>query len=338
MFLNRAEYMLTDDPSFNTTIQSLIAPMPTMLHLPTPSEKKALELEPDGAAYGKATVELMFGRMLLAPPTNPVDKLIETALDVKQTSLAVVESKRGDSVMQIRANARMVLKQLDEKPKHPHMREAEWNNLIMIILGYPLPSTITDLTLTTLIPPGARGVRVLHGLENLTRLVLPYCDITDATLEGLMPDLVHMPRLTLLDLTRNSLTSSADLVPLATRMQSLETLLLKQNKSMGGHSFTGLFHSLMEMGKHATIKTIDMSYNDFDGEGLTFIYIAGWKTPDATLILPNIFDEETVAGIESLMPDGSTLRLEGVNMDHGSGWARSNVFDKLFIGDEDGDW
>jgi hypothetical protein len=350
------EFIDLEDSLINSraSVPQLFA-LPSLLDMPTPAQKRELALNADGAAWGTAFVEALTGaRRLTAPlpPANPVDDAITRLLDSldldprppqqiggerprdddeKANTLAVTTTGRQQAAVastadEVRRNALQVMAKLDEKPKHEYMSADQWKTGVMIFLSTPLPPTITHLTLRMLFPP-AQPIRALSCLSLLETLSLQHCDITDATLEELMLDFVHMRHLRSIDLTRNRLSDGALFRPMAEQMPSLETLLLPYNNT-GGRAFTGLFEGLAESGNEV-LKTIDFSYNPFQAEGLSFFGITGWKARDATLRLPNIFDRETVAGIESLMPDGSTLCLEGVNRDDGYGWSRAAVAARL---------
>ena len=202
------------------------------------------------------------------------------------------------------------MRQLDAKPKHEFMTFVQWRNGVESFLSTPLPPQLANLKLQVRFPPQLSKIRVLSGLRNLETLRLLYCDITDATLEALMPDLTHMPQLRVLDLERNHITSHADLGPIAECMPLLEELKLKYNDEAGGPAFTSLFSKLAYSG-NPVLRDVDFSYNDFNLSGASFHYISGWMAERAELTLPNVFPRDIITEIESFMPDGSTLCFEG---------------------------
>ena len=332
-FLNRdEEYLRLDFPTLE---------LPSMLRMPTRAQRLAMEIEEDGRVWGSAFPSAITGQQLIAPSVNPVDAVIDSVLDAHLTNIggsnttaAALTLGQRQSEQQpmtreeVRRSSALTMRMLDQTPKNQFMTPYQWRSGIMLFLASPLPRGLTSLTLRTLFPRNPdRTMRVLSGLAWLKTLILQFCDITDATLARLMPDLVHMPKLQTLDLTRNSLTDRADLRPLGEQITSLETLVLQFNQT-GGMAFTSLFDGIVES-SNITLTKIDFSENPFQPEGLSFFGLTKWKAPNATLVLPNIFDVETVGRIESLMPDGSTLILEGVNRDFGSNWTQAAAVARL---------
>jgi hypothetical protein len=329
-FLDDEKYRLPDYTAFNEGLRAQAVRLPTMLHLPTPEEKRQELLDADGRQWGRAFAELMTGRQLPEPKINLLEAAIQSitsrtnSLNIANgegqpstilTDLAILVPRPPPqqqllSPAEVRAKAGAVMRQLDAKPKHEFMTALQWREALTSFLSNPLPPQLAKLSLQVLFPPPPIKIRVLSGLRNLETLRLLYCDITDATLEALMPDLTHMPQLRVLDLERNHITSHADLGPIAECMPSLEELVLKYNDEAGGPAFTSLFRGLAESG-NTTLRKVNLSYNNFNLGGVFFRYISGWMTERAVLILPNVFSRDIITKLESLMPDGSTLCFEG---------------------------
>jgi hypothetical protein len=311
-FLRRDDaYLLPDDPAFNDGLRAQLVSLPGM---PTPREREQLALEAEFQAWGAAFVEAVASRQLALPPPplNTADQLFlgpAAVEEIQQQQLVVSDNIRSRAIQTMNR-----IEAKKDKPFHNYMTAREWESGIMLFLSRPLPPAIAALTLTMVFPQGPRiahPIRVLDGLDHLETLSLPYCAITDAALDALIhPDLC-LPRLRTLDLTRNSLTPGANLAALPQRLPALETLVLRQNTLMGGPAFTGLFEHLAGS-TTAVLATVDLAYNDLETQGLRFAPLADWRAPNATLILPDIFSPAEVQRLEALMPDGSTLCLEGM--------------------------
>lgn len=344
-FLKEEKYQV--GRKFNDDLAALFPSLPKMLGVESPMQKRQAEIEDDGRRFGILVAEATTGikvPTVVDPFQAKIDSVLNQALlggggggAAAVTTVAVAQAQQQQLTRaQVRENAVMELARMNEVPKFQYMTEREWTEGIEILTSTELPSTLVKLSLRMLFPTAtsATPIRILSGLDNLRELCLAYCGIDDAILVKITPNLVEMPVLEILDLTRNNLTD-ANLRPIVEGMTSLTTLVLQRNK-LNGASVARLFDGLVVEPKDKlhTLSHINLSYNPFYGGGLSFIGLTAWKPKEAaTLHLPNIFPPDIVEALERIMPDGSTLLLEGEFPENRSAYEPDAMLTLLY-GDE----
>ena len=316
-FMKGEEYQL--DAAFNDGLAAQFIQLPGTLRMETPMQKRRDEMEADGRCFGKFISEVSTGvevrdAITVSDPFQTMlDSLLNQALLGNAAVTTTTQAPQQLTKLQVRENAALGLAKMREVPKYQYMTEKQWTKSIEVITNKTLPPTLVSLSLVMLFPPAVSTIRIriLSGLDNLVELRLAYCGIDDAILDKIMPDLIHMPVLGILDLTRNNLID-ANLHPIVERITSLTTLVLTHNR-LSGNTVGRMFDAFVKEDANLhTLSHIDLSYNPFYGHGLSFLGITAWKPAEtATLHLPNIFPSDIVGALEAIMPDGSTLYLEG---------------------------
>jgi hypothetical protein len=332
-FFNTEKYALRDDPSFNAGLAAQFVPLPAVLNMPTPMERRELEMEAEAKEIGQCLAEALVGVKCLPPPVDPLEAAIENLLKPVATMEGLVVQPHQPqqllaplaveglvvqphqpqqlTPLAVKSAAVTRLQEMNAMKVYRYMTKAQWEDVIRIVLDTPFAPSLETLTMQVLFPtPPNTPLRFLSGLVNLEKLQLHYCGIKSKTLEELMPYLAELYSLRVLDLERNDL-AGADLAPLGRDLESLVKLLLPHN-NLGGSECTTLFQELSK-GANSTLSHIDLSYNSrFRTPGLSFDNLDRWAAPDATLLIPNLFTaEEVETRISGCMPDGSTLELVG---------------------------
>jgi hypothetical protein len=314
MYQYRTDAFLHEEKD-TTSTPSLLVSLPSMVRLPTPSERTAAVIEDDGRKYGQLFAELVTGTKLIEQQPSDIDAAIDAILGERlglgQQAVLGDDDQRSDNnrssdALTVQTNSLSSLIQMNKKPKYEFMTKAEWENGVSVVLASPFTPALQVLDLGCMIP--CRPLRFLRGLVNLEKLCLTCCDITDATLGMLMPDIQALHSLMFLDLTKNCLTDNVNLSPLVD-LPSLEKLILKQNK-LGGMASTSIFTALSK-GENFTLSYLDLTYNPFRTDGLSFDNLDRWAAPDAKLLIPNVFTSDEKLSVIACLPDNGTVEFVG---------------------------
>ena len=194
---------------------------------------------------------------------------------------------------------------MDMKKELQYLQRPVWDDTVNAILERRLPGFLETLSLSCIMPHRPQ-TGFLEGLRHLKSLNLSFCRIGDSAFPALSRAIVNELRsLKELSLCRNDLSDSSEIGSVIG--ENLEYLNLSFNARIGGPGASALFHRL----PGTRLARIDLSNTRFRTPGLSFDALPHWSVPNAHLIIPNRFNDDEVHSIESCMPDGGTLELDG---------------------------